>query len=443
MISGHINHLLAGFLLTASLASASIFATNCTLPTQPTTIVSGANIRGTFDILWSGLFTIFICIWTVQHLNVPEQRKGRDPGWRGDLKWTWKGFFTKFMWMITTLILPEFMFAKALGERIVAQESMKEVKYMKAENADISEAESSNWTTAHAFYAEMGGFVIRPHGEGTTDTRVVDTFDILRLRRRGFLRTLPTISADHLNDLSNGDAFTKIAAVGQVTWMVMQVIVRSVKRLPITQLEVTACAFAAITFLTYLLWWEKPQAVRSVTELSLSETAPDFEALVEFLKERQFGIDMVVVSTYYTPPKLKDNEPMPHQTISAHKDLELKFDLTFLLVGIILGCVESTAWKFDFPTSIELLLWRISSLVIIAAFPLLYTILVFSAMLSPFGKGMDITIDRVHQKVASYITCAIFLFARLFILFETIYSLFNLPPEAFISTWSSNVPHIA
>jgi hypothetical protein len=436
------NHLLAGFLLTASLASASIFSTNCTLPTQTTTIVSGANIRGTFDILWSGLFTIFICIWTVQHLNVPEQRKGRDPGWRGDLKWAWKSFFTKFKWMLFTLILPEFMFAKACAERIIAQRSMKKVRSLKHQNVDISEAESSNWTTAHAFYAEMGGFVIHPHGEGTTGTRVVDTFDIMEFRRRGFLRTLPTITADHLNDLSNGDSFTKIAAVGQVSWMVVQVIERAVKRLPITQLEVTACGFAALTFLTYLLWWEKPQAVRSVTELSLSETAPDFEALAEFLNDRRFGINDMVVVVDGATRKLKDNEPMPNQTISFDKNFDITFILGFVLGGIILGCVESTAWKFDFPTSIELLLWRISSLLIIAAFPLLYTIAATILWLTSAWKGMYIIIDRV-LKVAGYITLAIFSFTRLFILFETLYSLFHLPPGAFISTWSSNIPHIA
>jgi len=435
------NHLLASFLLTASLASASIFSTNCTLPTETTTIVSGANIRGTFDILWSGLFTIFICIWTVQHLNVPEQRKGRDPGWRGDLKWAWKGFFTKFKWMLFTLILPEFMFAKACAERMVAQESMKKVRSLKLQNADFSEAESSNWTTAHAFYAEMGGFVIHPHGEGTTDTRVIDTFNILRLRRRGFLRTLPTITADHLNDLSNGDSFTKIAAVGQVSWMAVQVIVRAVKRLPITQLEVTACGFAALTFLTYLLWWEKPQAVRSVTELPLSE-APEFEALEELLEFREFCFNELVVLPDYKQRNLKDNEPMPNQTISFHENINNKFILGFLWGGIILGCVESTAWKFDSHTSIELLLWRISSLVIIAAFPLTYTIVAMLLGLTSDWNGMDITIVKVG-KVASSITSAIFLFARLFILFESIYSLFHLPPGAFISTWSSNIPHIA
>jgi hypothetical protein len=433
--------LLASFLLTASLASASTFSTNCTLPTQTTTIISGANIRGTFDILWSSLFTIFICIWTVQHLNVPEQRKGRDPGWCGDLKWAWKGFFTKFKWMIFTLILPEFIFAKACAERIVAQKSMKKVRSLKHQKVDISEAERSNWTTAHAFYAEMGGFVIHPHGEGTTDTRVLDTFTILEFRKRGFLRTLPTITADHLNDLSNGDSFTKTAAVGQVSWMVVQVIVRAVKRLPITQLEVTACGFAALTFLTYLLWWEKPQAVRSVTELPLSE-APEFEALEQLLTFRDFCFHELVVESDDVCRNLKDNKPMPNHTMSVHKKTDYTFVLVFSLGGIILGCVESTAWKFDFPTSIELLLWRISSLLIIAAFPLLYIIAVMVLWLTTAWEDMDITIARV-MKVASYITFAIFLFARLFILFETIYSLFHLPPEAFISTWSSNIPHIA
>jgi hypothetical protein len=128
---------------------------------------------------------------------------------------------------------------------------------------------------------------------------------------------------------------------------------------------------------------------------------------------------------------------MPYQTISDYYNIPLSLFLGFLLGGIILGCVETTAWKFYFPTSIELLLWRVSSLVIIAAFPLLYAIIMFIT-LTPFRKWRE---SRV-EKVTSYISFAIFLFARLFILFQTIYSLFHLPPGVFISTWSSNIPHL-
>jgi hypothetical protein len=129
MTLDHLLHSMFGFILLApNLASASKFSTNCTIPTESTTIVSPANIRGTFDILWSGLFTIFICIWTVQHLNVPEQRNGRDQGWRGDLKWAWKGFLIKLKWMGFTLMFPEFLVAKALADMITARKSMEKVK---------------------------------------------------------------------------------------------------------------------------------------------------------------------------------------------------------------------------------------------------------------------------------------------------------------------------
>src|SRR5450756_1738905 len=195
------NHLVIRLLLISSLASTSTFSTNCTLPTEMTTLVSGANIRGTFDILWSGLFTIFICIWTVQHLNVPEQRNGRDPGWWGDFKWAWKSFFTKFKWMVFTLILPEFLAAKAFAEMVVARKSITRVPRLQGgEGVILSEIEISNWTTAHAFYAEMGGFVVRLKGAGTTDSIVVATADILKFKRYGFLETLQAITADHLND---------------------------------------------------------------------------------------------------------------------------------------------------------------------------------------------------------------------------------------------------
>jgi hypothetical protein len=207
----------------------------------------------------------------VQHLNVPEQRNGRDQGWRGDLKWTWKSFFTKFKWMVFTLILPEFLGAKVYAEMHLARRSMDQVKSFKAVDGErLSEEETSNWTKTHAYYAEMGGFMIRPYEARNMDTRVVATVDILVLRRNGLLPTPPRIKAEHLNDLSNGDPLTKAAAIGQVSWMVVQIMARAANRLPSTQLEITACAFAASTLLTYLLWWGKPQAIRSVTELQVS-----------------------------------------------------------------------------------------------------------------------------------------------------------------------------
>jgi hypothetical protein len=339
--------------------------------------------------------------------------------------------------MVFTLIIPEFLVAKAFAERTVARKSMDEVKILKeVDGGSLSEAEISNWTTAHAFYAEMGGFFIRPYGEGTTDTIVVAAADILALRRKGLLRTLPKITAEHLNDLSNGDMFTKAVAIGQVCWMVVQVVVRAAKGLPITQLEITTCGFAASTFLIYLLWWEKPQAVRSATELPLSTESPEFELLDSF-EVRVFGF-YELVATIGPNRGLRINESMPNETIADV--VGERFFVGCLLGGIMLGGVECAAWYFHFPTNIELWLWRISSLVTVAASPVVCIAFMLEAY---FAEILRIPKSDKVPIVVNYIAVALFFVARLFILFETMCSFFHLPPGAFVSTWSSSIPHIA
>ncbi|KAH6723241.1 hypothetical protein BKA61DRAFT_7520 [Leptodontidium sp. MPI-SDFR-AT-0119] len=53
---------------------ASSFKPNCTLAPAGTNYVSGSNTRGTISILWNCLSIIFLCTWSIQHLNVPASR---------------------------------------------------------------------------------------------------------------------------------------------------------------------------------------------------------------------------------------------------------------------------------------------------------------------------------------------------------------------------------
>ena len=80
---------------------------NCTSPDKSVNFVESAEGRGTLDILWSSIFTVVACTWTILHLNVPEQRDGRDPGWKGDLKWGLRGVWAKLKWMVITTLAPE------------------------------------------------------------------------------------------------------------------------------------------------------------------------------------------------------------------------------------------------------------------------------------------------------------------------------------------------
>ena len=149
-------------LLPSLVHSATTFSPNCTLPVQGVNYVAGPNTRGTLEILWNCLFTVVACTWTVLHLNIPEQREGRDrypdgpwymQRW-GNLTWTIKGIWPTFKWMIITILAPEFTLGIAWEGYLGAQEYQQRL-------CDINRGLESPWTLSHIFYAEMGGLTLR------------------------------------------------------------------------------------------------------------------------------------------------------------------------------------------------------------------------------------------------------------------------------------------
>jgi len=156
--------LLCILLLAAASAStdASTFGQpNCTIPTEGVhSFVSAPNVRGTLDILWSCLATIIACTYTVLHLNIPEQRDGRDRdrGWRGDMKWWWKSMRTSINWTLITVLAPEWYSGTAIQELTDARRLLRDLQGLpKAQHP------ARGWTLAHAFFVNMGGFRIPVH----------------------------------------------------------------------------------------------------------------------------------------------------------------------------------------------------------------------------------------------------------------------------------------
>ncbi|KAI4594750.1 hypothetical protein KJ359_007553 [Pestalotiopsis sp. 9143b] len=77
----------------------------------------GPTERGTLSLVYSCLLTIFTCTWTVLHLNVP----GHDD-------FTITRFLRKAKWMAITILLPEFIFAKAVCELRLALKDYRETR---------------------------------------------------------------------------------------------------------------------------------------------------------------------------------------------------------------------------------------------------------------------------------------------------------------------------
>ncbi|KAH0579952.1 hypothetical protein H2248_002772 [Termitomyces sp. 'cryptogamus'] len=98
----------------------------------------------------------------------------------------------------------------------------------------------------------MNGFQTLKPGGDQYSTIHLDDLEIFL--RNGDI----TITEDELKDRSKGDWFSKSLLLLQVTWFILQILVRRVQHLAITELEIATLAFAILNFATYIFWWNKP-----------------------------------------------------------------------------------------------------------------------------------------------------------------------------------------
>jgi hypothetical protein len=418
-----------------------IFETTCSTPNPQSEFmfVSSPNFRGTLDILWSSLFTIIACTWTLQHPNVPEQRNGRDPGRLGDLKWKLKGLYKSALRMFCTVIAPEMMIGAACGEMMSAR---RELEKMKAYAGDDPIA----WTLSHSYYANMGGFVIRSkpaEGNSYNNPYHLIAEDIYQLRRKGYLQALPNITVEEIEDLSKGDALVKVIAVGQILWTVLQILVRAVQRLPVSPLEVAVVAFAVCAVIIYSLYWNKPQQVYATfTVLDyLDKEIP--QDVLSTIKEGAATFSILKKMFF-----ISENSRLPGSTVSIgslpqFSDSEISLGLLATVVGAtVFGVIHIIAWNFTFPSTFELILWRCAS-VYSAAYPLFSLLLRFAC--ATISVKLDIAISTMDSVFLStnLPSACLYVVARLIILAEIFRTLCFLPAGSYVSTWASNIPHVA
>lgn len=145
------------------------------------------------------------------------------------------------------------------------------------------------WTLSHAYYANMGGLVglkyaLPSHRRNTSFSRSGgyhepshDTMEhpIIRgddLAARDIGRwdfghplTKLWLSSDDIDDKSKADWIARIVAIVQITRLLITIINRRKNDQPITQIELTAGAFAIFAVVTYMVNWYKPKDVNSPT----------------------------------------------------------------------------------------------------------------------------------------------------------------------------------
>ncbi|KAK3314438.1 hypothetical protein B0H66DRAFT_313243 [Apodospora peruviana] len=243
---------------------------------------------------------------------------------------------------------------------------------------------------------------------------VLNARQIAIARRHGIIACLPRESEEELADKSKSDGLVKLIAFSQLIWLVVQLIVRSVKGKPNSQLEIMTVSYAACAMVGYGLLWHQPQDVSQPVILEACRS-PSGAEIAEITGQRGNDVGR------FRPRSML----MPSMDIQSGA----AFASGLLLGGLLYGLIHLTAWDFSFPTPVDRLLWRICSLVL-GLSPLVVTLFRFL----PIGRIPYFVIVLIIT-IASYAS-------RIILLVETFRSLYYIEPAGYVSTWTVAIPHI-
>lgn len=247
-------------------------------------------------------------------------------------------------------------------------------------------------------------------------------------RELGIINSLPSITSEEIDDKSKSDFVVKSLAVGQISWLVIEVITRTVLHKPSSQLEIMTIAIAACSIITYLMQLFRPRDVSTPTTIH-AQRGP---TLAELKK-------IALVGPAYAW-RGRPYYAMPNN--AANKNLAAPGTI---IGGVVVGAIHVAAWNFEFPTEIERDLWRAASLVTAVfpiAVPLLGALVDFFLFPSPSAKPYE-PLDSVWSRTGLAVSVIVYVVSRLFLIVESLRCLYFLSPAVYTSTLASEVPHVS
>ncbi|PWY67091.1 hypothetical protein BO94DRAFT_561221 [Aspergillus sclerotioniger CBS 115572] len=227
------------------------------------------------------------------------------------------------------LLGPEFLLMLALGQWSSTRASVK--------------------TLTHAYYADMGGFLLD----------------------------------DDINDRNKSDAVSRVIAVGQALWLLINCAIRLAQGLALTTLELTTISFMIVFLVTSFCWRFKPSDITStITVLAHThiDTIRQENCPTPRRPWHETPLDFVcddvsfcgVHWRYYTeilrrwripmfsrPMTARPRDRIPSDTFPV---TDMEADCIATPVLLLFGSMFMVTWDFHFPSRAEHILWRIASI---------------------------------------------------------------------------------
>ncbi|KAK5004486.1 hypothetical protein LTR28_008843, partial [Elasticomyces elasticus] len=315
------------------------------------------NGRGTIDIIWSCVFTIFLCSWSVLCINVPAPQDS-----------PWCTFRRKFYLTGLGILGPEFILQTAIGQWASARRSVK----------DFASSGYSGWTMKHAFFADMGGFVLHPRNWVPFP---IDAKQLHYVVVNGYL-PYPNVDKKTIEDRNKIDTLLRGITVGQTLWFLLNCIGRAQQGLAITTFELTTLGFIVCTLATSYCWAHKPADITvplvletdtSIADILLqagdAAKEPYSRTPLDFVSRKEwpwtlywsFWINVLRTCHIVFAPKTRPINRIPNDTFPIVSQQAL---LVLVLIDFSYASFYLAGWNFRFPTAIEQTLWRTCTLLI-------------------------------------------------------------------------------
>ena len=413
--------------------------------------ISRPDGRGTSSILLSCIITIFLCSWSVLCLNLPEPREGR-----------WSFLKYKLRWQLFAIFFPEVVTSMAAEQWESANQGVKRFK----------ELGYPQWTMRHAFFADMGGFVLQ---NPDMPAFPADSEQLAYLIEKNYLQ-YPAIDDEMIGDRNKADGFARLVTFMQIIWFSIQCLARWQQRLPLSTLEITTFATILATLNSLFFWYHKPLDVEIPIPLRMESRIADIlidagdrahkpysRTPLDFLKSPPASTSIVApfwfgMGVVFDFDKESRSRPIkrfgncktwPPAGITARETVYgISFEAAYFGVHLV-------SWNQLFPTQAELHLWRIANVVLLGLLAT-YLFVIPIGMISsrPFSrrwlsKEVDTPLEvaaqlpRWLQIIIHVPLIAIYVAARSYILLEGLISLRALPMKAYADiNWPNLLPHI-
>ena len=263
-----------------------------------------------------------------------------------------------------------------------------------------------------------------------------------------FSFTMPTEA--EIKDKGKSDWLAKSLVLLQTSWFVMQCIARAIEHLPVTHLEIVTLAYAAMNFVIYIFWWNKPlnvnRPIRVFRKSGPEDTQPQItEPISEARKltwdtffEDLGTILVFIAGNQDGDVNMSREDRVPRFWANSDGDSIVIADAIVLVVGVCFGAIHCIAWVFSFPTYKELLMWRISS-VAITAVPIYIPLALLLA--TWLESSFENTITAILTSILP--AGILYIIARAVTLVLAFTSLRDLPQRAYETAyWTTFIPHV-